>query len=89
MTDLHSDLSANLGCRRNISIYAHPLVSVCIEKNKGHTGAVLVSRCDCLSPLLLSPHFLQTTSVYTPDLGHLAVLFLHVSQNERYGCKLR
>ena len=27
MTDSHSDLSADLGCRRNISIYAHPLVS--------------------------------------------------------------
>ena len=51
----------------------------------GHTGVVLVSRYDCLSSGLLSPHFLQTTSVYTPDLERLAVRFLYVIQNERYG----
>ncbi len=32
MTALHSDLSANLGCRRNISIHAHPPMSVHIEE---------------------------------------------------------
>ena len=40
--------------------------------DKGHTGVVLVSRCDCLS-VLLSQHFLQTTEAYTPDLGRLAI----------------
>ena len=42
-------------------------------ENKGHTGVVLVSRCDRLSSALLSPHFLQTTSAYMPDVGRLAV----------------
>ena len=42
-------------------------------ENKGHTGVVLVSRSDGLSSVLLSPRFLQTTSAYTPDLGHLAM----------------
>ena len=57
---------------------------------EGHTGVALVSRCDCpSSDVLHSPHYLQTTSAYMPDLGHLAVLFLYVSRNERYGCKLR
>jgi hypothetical protein len=41
--------------------------------NKGHTGVVLVSRCDRLSSVILSPHFLQTTLAYTPDLERLAV----------------
>ena len=36
-------------------------------------GTVLVSRCGHLSSVLLSPHFLQTTLVYTPGLEHLAV----------------
>src|SRR5258708_5639333 len=35
--------------------------------NKGHTGVVLVSRCDCLSSEPLSQHLLQATSAYTPD----------------------
>ena len=48
-----------------------------------------MSRCDCLSFELLSPHFLRIISAYTPDLGRLAVWFLYVSKNERYGCKLR
>ena len=48
-----------------------------------------MSRCDYLSSVLLSQHFLQTTLAYTPDLGRLAVLGLHVSQNEQYGCELR
>ena len=56
--------------------------------NMGHTGVVLVSRCDCLSCVILSRHFLQTTLAYTPGLERLAVLFLYVSRNERYGCKL-
>ena len=30
MTDLHSDLNADLGCWRNIFIHAHPPMSVCI-----------------------------------------------------------
>ena len=37
----------------------------------------------------LSPHFLRTTSAYTPGLGRLVALFLYVSRNERYRCKLR
>ena len=41
--------------------------------SKGHTGVGLVSRCDRLSSVILSPHFLQTTLVYTPDLERLAV----------------
>jgi hypothetical protein len=73
MADLHSDLCADLGGWRNIPIHAHPLMSVRMGKNKGHTGVVLVSRFGCLSSVLLSPHFLQTTSAYTPDLGRLAV----------------
>ena len=40
---------------------------------KGYTGVVMVSRGDYLSSVLLSPHFLRTTSAYTPDLGRLAV----------------
>ena len=39
----------------------------------GHTGAGLASRSDYLSSELLSPHFLQTTLVYMPDLERLAV----------------
>jgi hypothetical protein len=34
MTDLHSDLSADLGGWRNISIHAHPLMSVRMRKRK-------------------------------------------------------
>ena len=30
MTALHSDLSADLGCRRNVSVYARPPMSVYI-----------------------------------------------------------
>ena len=41
--------------------------------SKGHTGVGLVSKCDRLSSVILSPHFLQTTAAYTPDLEHLAV----------------
>jgi len=41
--------------------------------SKGHTGVGLVSRCDRLSSVLLSPHFLQTTLAYTPDLERLAM----------------
>ena len=42
-------------------------------KNKGHTGVVLVSRFDRLFSVVLSPHCLQSTSAYTPDLERLAV----------------
>ena len=42
-------------------------------ENKRHTGVVLVSRCDCLSSVLRSQHYLQTTSAYTPGLGRLAM----------------
>ena len=31
--------------------------------------SLLVSRCGCLSSVIRSPHFLQTTSAYIPDLG--------------------
>ena len=41
--------------------------------NKGRTGVVSVSRCDCLSSVILSPHLLQTASAYTADLERLAV----------------
>ena len=34
---------------------------------------LLVSRCDCLSSVILSPHFPQTTLAYTPNLECLAV----------------
>ena len=40
---------------------------------KGHTGAVLVSRCGPLSSAIASPHCLQTTSVCSPDLERLEV----------------
>ena len=73
MTTLHSDLNPDLGCRRNISICAYPLISVRIEENKAHTGGVLVSRYGCLYFLIRAPHFLQTTSAYTPDLERLEV----------------
>ena len=88
----NKNLSADLGCQRNISIHAYPctFTNECTYwGNKRHTGVVLVSRCDCHSSLLLSPHFLQTTSAYTPDLERLPVWFLCVSQIEPYGCKLR
>ena len=42
-------------------------------ETEGRTGVVLGSRCDCLSSVILSPRFLQTTSMYTPDLERLAV----------------
>ena len=42
-------------------------------ESKGHTGVVLVSRCDCLSSVIRSPHFLQTTLAYTLDLERLEV----------------
>ena len=71
-------------------LYTRKCTNECTHwDNKGHTGVVLVSRCDCLSSVLLSQHHQRTTSAYTPDLGRLSVLFLHVSQNERYGRKLR
>ena len=71
-------------------LYARTSANECTYwVNNGHTGVVLVSRCDCLSSVLLSQHFLRTTLAYMPDLGRLAVLGLHVSQNERSGCKLR
>ena len=38
-----------------------------------HSSPVLVPRCFGLSCVLLSPHFLQTTSAYTPDLERLAM----------------
>ena len=34
MTALHSDLSADLGCWKDISIYAHPPMSVRIEETR-------------------------------------------------------
>ena len=71
-------------------LYTRTSSSGCTHwNNEGHTGVGLVSRCDCLSSVFLSQHYLQTTSVYTPGLGRLAVLFLHDSQNECYGRKLR
>ena len=75
MTALHSDLSADLGGRRDISIHAHPPATSkrTYRGDKRRTGAVLVSRCDHLSAVFLSPRFLQTTLAYTPDLGRLAV----------------
>ena len=42
-------------------------------ENERHTGVVLVSRYDCLSSVIVSPYFLQTSSEYTPDLEHRAV----------------
>jgi len=52
----------------------HQLVSVrAYWGSKGHTGAELVPRCDRLSSVILSRHFLQTTSAYTPDSERLAV----------------
>ena len=47
--------------------------------NNEHTGVVLVSRCGCLSFLIRSPHFLQTSSAYNPGLEHLEARFLYVS----------
>ena len=41
--------------------------------NKGHTGVALVSRCGCLSSVIRSPRFLQTTSANTPDWERLEV----------------
>jgi hypothetical protein len=79
MAPLHLDLRADLGCRRNISTHAQPSANVRSVGNKGHTRVVPVSRSGCLSSPILSPHFLQTTSVYTPDLGPLAVQFLDVA----------
>ena len=58
-------------------------------KNRGHMGVEQEPRCDCLSSVFVSPHFLQTTLVCTPYLEPLAVWFLCVSCNEQYGCKLR
>jgi len=42
--------------------------------NKGHTGVEQVSTHGCLSSSrILSPHLLQTTSIYTCELGRLAM----------------
>ena len=54
--------------------YTRTFTSKCTYwENKGHTGVVLVSRCDRLSSAIPSPHFLQTTLAYTPDLERLAM----------------
>ena len=58
-------------------------------RSNGHTGVVSASMCSCLFSVILSPHCLQATSAYTPDLEHLVMLYLHFGENERYGCKLR
>ena len=42
-------------------------------ENKGHTGVELVSKCDRLSSVIRSPHFLQTALAYTLDLERLEV----------------
>ena len=71
-------------------LYTRKSTSECAyRENMGHTGVVLEPRRDCLSSVSLSPHFLQTTLGYTPYLELLAVWFLCVSRNERYGCTLR
>ena len=59
-----------------LAIYLYKRTSISrymYRGNKGHTGGVLVSRCGCLSSVILALHFLQTTSAYTPDLESLAV----------------
>ena len=52
----------------------HQRVSIRTDRgSKGHTGVGLVSRCDRLSSVILSPHFLQTTLAYNPDVERLAM----------------
>ena len=72
MTAPHLDLSAHLGCRRNIP--AHSQLSVGITSgNDGRTGVELASMSGCHLRVTLFPHFRQTTSGYIPDLGRLGV----------------
>jgi hypothetical protein len=63
------DLHVDLGHWRDFSTDAWAPVSAHSEGKKGHTGIVLVSRSGCLSSLILSLHFLPTTTAYTPELG--------------------
>ncbi len=55
--------------------------------NKGHTGVGLVPRSGCLSAVILSPHFLQTTPAYTSNQGYPSQRFLLIVRYERYGPK--
>ena len=55
------------------SLYMHIISECTYSGNMGRTGVGLVSRCDRLSSVILSPHFLQTTLAYTPDLERPAV----------------
>ena len=59
------------------------------QGNKRHTGVVLVSRWRCLPSVNLSANLWQTISLYTPGLEGLAVWYLYVNRNERYGRELR
>ena len=62
-------------------LYTRKVTSECTYwKIQGHTGVVLASRCGRFSSVMLSPHFLQTTLAYTPDLGHLAMRSLYGSR---------
>ena len=68
----HLDLSAHLGCRRNIS--AHSQVSVGTGRgNEGRTGVGLGSMSGCHLSVTLFPRFPQTTSGYIADLGRFGV----------------
>ena len=53
-------------------LYTHTSTNERIDwGNEGRTGVVLVSRRGCLPSVILSPHFLQTTSAYTLGLERL------------------
>ena len=55
------------------TLHAKKLQGVSVVRNKGHTGAALVSKSGCLSAQILSSHLLQTTPAYTSNLGHLVM----------------
>jgi len=56
-----------------IHIFTQASADVFSEERKGHTSVALVPRSGCLSSVILPPHFLKATVVYTLTLGRLGV----------------
>ena len=68
-------------------LYTRTPINRCTYKgNTRHTDVVLGGG---RSSVIVPPHFLQSSSAYTPGLGLFAVYFLCVGRNERYGRKLK
>ena len=84
---LRLDLHADVGCRKNDSVYAQGSVSV-YDRKIGRTAVEMVSRSDCSPFLILPGDFPQTTQACASILGHLEVKSLCGGKNECYGCKM-